>query len=269
MAHPGIGIVIAGDGTVYYTDLSQVWQIAPDGGLSVAVPGVHTHELYLDEEGNLYGEHEWYLGEATDQWKNYVWCLNKDGEFQKIIPEGEELLANTTLVRDNEGNSFWVKRSAAGNHLYREAVNGQNKLYTHHKFQNIRWMHYSKADHHVYVVDQLAIKRVTSRGTVEVITDNLKAQGQPFQGVADHHYVFGLSSNDQKEVYVAVFGAQQVKKVSADGVIDTVYTSPSEWSPSGVTAGTDGSIWVLEFSKNNTARVVKIGNDGHKTIYQP
>jgi hypothetical protein len=56
-AHPGIGIVMDSRGNVFYTDLSHVWKIAPRGAKSIAVRGVHTHELYIDREDNLYGEH--------------------------------------------------------------------------------------------------------------------------------------------------------------------------------------------------------------------
>ena len=65
-AHPGIGIVMDNEGNVYYTDLTHVWKIPKEGKLTIAVENVHTHELYLDSNGNLYGEHEWYNGEATD-----------------------------------------------------------------------------------------------------------------------------------------------------------------------------------------------------------
>jgi hypothetical protein len=62
MAHPGVGIVQDSRGNVFLTDLKQVWKIAPDGQRSVAVPNVHTHELILDKDDNLYGEHLWYEG---------------------------------------------------------------------------------------------------------------------------------------------------------------------------------------------------------------
>src|SRR5687767_5182768 len=77
--HPGVGIVQDSRGNVFFTDLKQVWKIATDGEMSVAVPKVHTHELCLDDEGNLYGEHLWYEGDATKKWGHCVWCLRRDG----------------------------------------------------------------------------------------------------------------------------------------------------------------------------------------------
>ncbi|MEK6565879.1 MAG: hypothetical protein AABZ41_04135, partial [Bacteroidota bacterium] len=55
-------------GNVYYTDLKHVWKLTPDGTKSIAIRNVHTHELYIDPQDNLYGEHLWYEGDATKKW---------------------------------------------------------------------------------------------------------------------------------------------------------------------------------------------------------
>ena len=96
-AHPGIGIVMDSKGNVFYADLTHVWKITPDGERTIAVRDVHTHELYIDTHDNLYGEHEWYEGEATDKWSNHVWCLFNDGVLKKTIPDVEGFLDNNTL----------------------------------------------------------------------------------------------------------------------------------------------------------------------------
>ena len=61
-AHPGIGIVKDRKGNIYYTDLKQVWKIDKSGTKTMVVNNVHSHELYMDAEDNLYGEHLWYNG---------------------------------------------------------------------------------------------------------------------------------------------------------------------------------------------------------------
>ena len=111
IAHPGIGIVMDSKGNVFYTDLEHVWKITPDGQRTIAVEKVHTHELYLDEDDNLYGEHEWYEGEATDKWGNYVWCLSNSGMLEESIPPVEGFLDNSTLIRDDNGNSYYSKKN--------------------------------------------------------------------------------------------------------------------------------------------------------------
>lgn len=113
IAHPGIGIVMNSRGEIFYTDLKQVWKISPEGKKSVAVANVHTHELYLDADDNLYGEHLWYEGEASDKWGHYVWKLHASGKLERVIPPREgfrEDYQDCSFVRDAAGNMYWAER---------------------------------------------------------------------------------------------------------------------------------------------------------------
>src|SRR5687768_16174030 len=83
-AHPGVGIVMDRQGYVFYTDLQHVWRIAPNGGKSIAVRDVHTHELSMDGAGNLFGEDSEYLG--GDRWRTRVWRRAPDGRMTDVIP---------------------------------------------------------------------------------------------------------------------------------------------------------------------------------------
>ena len=121
-AHPSVSVVIDRQGNAYYSDLKQVWKVAPDGTKTVAVPGVHTHELYLDPQGNLYGEHLWYEGERTDKWGHYVWRRSPDGQVVKVIPNTEGFLENYSFVRDAAGNMYLANRERK--RLERLAPNG-------------------------------------------------------------------------------------------------------------------------------------------------
>ena len=158
-AHPGIGIVMDSRGNVFYTDLVHVWKISTTGKRSIAVKNVHTHELYMDEKDNLYGEHEWYNGEATDTWGNYVWRLSKNGTFEKTLENKQDFLNNTTLIRDASNNTYWVERLDDHAIIKKQEPKGESSLLSQHQFNNIRWMHYSKSDHNLYVVDRLKIKK--------------------------------------------------------------------------------------------------------------
>ena len=51
-AHPGIGIVMDRQGTVFYTDLTHVWKIMPDGAKSIAVRNVHTRRALPHSAGH-------------------------------------------------------------------------------------------------------------------------------------------------------------------------------------------------------------------------
>src|SRR5262249_24734030 len=111
LAHPGIGIVLDGAGNVFYTDLSQVWKVAPDGKRTVAVPHVHTHELYLDAEGALYSEHLWYEGDATGKFDYRVWRLTTEGKIEEVVPATRELRTTYSFVRDAAGNMYSARQA--------------------------------------------------------------------------------------------------------------------------------------------------------------
>lgn len=266
-AHPGIGIVMDQEGNIYYTDLVHVWKITPEGTRSIAVKDVHTHELFLDTKGDLYGEHEWYEGEATDKWGNYVWCLTKDGEFKKVIPDVEGFLDNTTLVRDTNGNSYWSKKEGEVQTLMKQTPNGTDHQFSDHAFEDIRWMHFSENDYHLYVVDHLSVKRVDMEGKVEVVSEDLKKGSALLRSVADRHYVFGLWTDPKMNTYVALYGAGTVKRIDPDGEATTVFSSPMGWSPCGGLIAKDGTMWIMEFSRTNKTRVRKILADGRSIVY--
>ncbi len=266
-AHPGIGIVMDLQGNIFYTDLNHVWKISPDGNRTIAVRNVHTHELFMDDNGDLYGEHEWYQGERIDKWGNYVWCLRKNGTFEKVIPDVEGFLDNTTLVRDENGNSYWAKKSGNGEVLMKQSPNGKSVKFTSHQFDDIRWIHYSKNDNNIYLVDNLAVKKITASGEVEVLAKDLKENRASFEGVRDRHYIFGMWTDTNKNLYVAVYGAAKVKKISSSGQISTVFASQEGWSPCGGLVTNDGAMWIMEFSSRNVTRVRKIVPNGNDILY--
>ena len=267
-AHPGIGIVMDSKGNVFYTDLVHVWKISANGQRSIAVKNVHTHELYIDREDNLYGEHEWYEGEATDKWGNYVWCLHSNGVLQKIIPDIEGFLTNTTLVRDTEGNSYWTAKEEDYETLMMETNNGIESRFCNHQFKDIRWMHFSQVDNMLYIVDHLRIKKVSGSGEVTAITGILKEGERMLSKVDDRHYVYGIWTDNAANVYVALYGAGKVQRIDLEGQMETVFESKMGWSPCGGLTADDGTMWIMEFSFRNKTRVRRISTNGQSTLFE-
>jgi hypothetical protein len=100
LGHPSVSVVRDPRGNVYFSDLKQVWRVAPDGKKTVAVAGVHTHELAVDAEGNLYGEHLWYEGEKVDKWGHYVWRMAPDGAVTQVYPPRQGFRGADFFVRE-------------------------------------------------------------------------------------------------------------------------------------------------------------------------
>ena len=267
-AHPGTGIVMDSKGNVFYTDLVHVWKISTEGDVSIAVEDVHTHQLYLDSDDNLYGEHVWYNGEARDTWSYYVWCLSSTGELEQTVPPTEEFPVNNTLVRDLEGSMFYSEKDGDHDLLMKETLGGVISTHSEHKFRDIRWIQYSEDDNNLYVVDYLGLKRVSADGSVTILSENLRESGRAFAGVRDMHYVMGTWTDDRNQAYVAVYGGKKVNRFNSEGDIESVYESPSFWSPCGGLIAPVGSMWVMEFSNRNNTRVKKIAPNGEETVYK-
>ena len=250
LAHPGWGIVRDSRGNIYYTDLEHVWRLAPDGTKSIAVRGVHTHELYVDAGDSLFGEHLWYEGEATDRWGYRVWRMARDGEISTVIPPTEGFRSDYSFVRDAAGNMYWHDKGV----VHRRSSAGADAVLNNHRFVDIRSMT-AAAGGDLYLIDQGALYRVTSEGQVRRVAANLAESSptMPFVGV--RHQLMGLWLDQSGNVYVAAFGGQKVKRVSPVGNVEVVARTTSPWSPTGGLVAPDGSLWLLEYSLTNQARV--------------
>jgi hypothetical protein len=257
-AHPPVSVVIDSRGNVYYSDLSQVWRVAPDGKESVAVKNVHTHELALDARDNLYGEHLWYEGDRTGKWRHYVWRLAADGTLRRIIPTREGFLKNYSFVRDAAGNMYWadggpygfIRRKAAADHSIRAVAQG---------LKDVRWMHATPSAT-LYLIDGRDLVRVRDR-KVTRIARNLAGTSFTRPQVSLRHALMGLWTDRAENVYVADHAHGRVLRVSQDGEIRTVYQTTWPWSPTGGTFGPDGTLWLLESSTTNRVRVRRVKLD--------
>jgi hypothetical protein len=265
-AHPGIGIVMDGRGNVFFTDLKQVWKISPQGNKSVAVPNVHTHELCLDAEDNLYGEHLWYEGEAIDKWGHYVWKLRAEGKLEQVIPRREGFLQNYSFVRDRSGNMYWAERGDT-TIIRKRAVEGAiSDMCRTHDFRDVRWMTVS-AEGTVYLIDDGDLRCVRPSGEVRTLARALKER-RFFEFIfGDSHNLMGLWLDAAGNVYVAVTGGRLVKKISPKGEIKVVARSTAPWSPTGGLLAPNGDLWLLEYSDFNTTRVRLIQPSGQEKFY--
>ena len=244
-AHPGWGIVRDAEGNIYYTDLAQVWKVAPDGTRTVAVPDVHTHELHLDAAGNLYGEHLWYEGEASDRWGHRVWRRSPDGTVRDIVPATAGFRTSQSFVRDSAGNMYWDDRGT---------VRRGNAAMTPRRFADIRSMTVS-AGGDVYMIDGHDLVRIGAGGEVRTLARNLGESNPSLAFVGDHHQLMGLWLDGAGNCYVAIYGNFKVKRIDPAGRVETVARSTFPWSPTGGLVAPDGRLWLLEYSVTNEARV--------------
>ncbi len=256
-AHPGIGIVIDSKGNIFYTDLKQVWKLSPDGSKTVIVQNVHTHELCIDANDNLYGEHLWYNGERLNTWGHYVWCLHPGGELVKVKEPTEGFLTDYSFVRDSSGNMYWVERFTVSR-FKKKAPDGTITTIAEGKFRDIRWSYCTK-EGIFYFIDLDRLYKLTPDGKFTLVTDELDDAPSILGFMNDKkHRIYGIWTDTGDNIYVALLAAKKVKRITPGGIVETVVYTKEPWSPTGGLFDRNGNMWLLESSLTNECRVRKI-----------
>lgn len=263
-AHPGWGIVQDSRGNVFVTDTRQVWQIAPDGRVSVAVPDVHTHELALDAADNLYGEHLWYVG-ATGQWRHRVWQRRPDGSVTDVIAARDGFLSGYSFVRDRAGNMYWADRGEV-TVITKRAPDGRVTTHATAGFRSVERIT-ATAEGTLYVMDAGSLRRVTPAGTVTTLVAILSGDGADPADVARLNYHMGLWADRDQGVCVAAAAERSVLCVDEAGTVSVRARSAAPWSPSGGLIDRAGSLWILEYDTANAVRVRRVERDGRERVF--
>lgn len=265
-AHPGVGIVMDRHGAVYYTDLANVWRIAPDGRKAIVVPGVHTHELWLDPDGTLYGEHLWYNGERLNTWGHRVWRRAPDGAITDVIPATPGFLTGSSFVRDAAGTMYLVDRGDSTVFRKRLPRGAVTSWAVCHDCRRVGWPHVTPGGT-LYFMDGSDLRRVTPDGRIGTVVPGLTRIRLLRPPMVDGQMAMGLWTDRSGSVYVAVYDAREVRKVAPDGRVSLAARSDNGWGPTGGLVAPDGALWLLENSNANTVRVRRIGPDGRVTVY--
>ncbi len=257
MAHPAVGIVIDASGAVFYSDTAQVWRIAPDGSRAVVVPNVHTHSLWLDPDGNLYGEH--LAGGSV--WTHRIWRRSPNGTVADVIPTRNGFLddyRDFSLIRDGRGAMYWFDNKPGGGILRRFGTRPVEKVATLNIAES-GWMSVLP-DGTSILVDHGFLVKVTPDGKVQRLPGQLAS-------VTERYSLMSVWADGHQNLYVAVYSDAAVRKITPDGVLTTVAKSPVPWQPTGGLVSRDEALWILETSPTNQQRVRKIAKDGRVQIF--
>jgi len=266
-AHPGIGIVKDSRGNIYYTDLKQVWKISLDESKTPVVAGVHTHELYIDENDNLYGEHLWYNGESKDTWGHYVWYLKNTGQLVKEIKPTEGFLTNYSFVRDSLGNMYWVERFTT-TRIMKKSKSGEVTKLIEGKFGFIGWLTCAK-NGFLYFTENNKLHRLSPDGKLETLVENSRSKSTDFTMMGRNYDSYGIWTDAADNIYLAMIDSKNVIRIANDGKTDTVIHTNSMWTICSGIFDNDGNLWVLENSAANEVRARKITRTelaGGKTV---
>lgn len=266
--HPGEGIVENSKGEIFFTDLKQVWKITTRGELKLAVPGVHTHELFLDADDNLFGEHLWYNGEARNTWGHYVWQLSAEGTLSKVIPDTEGFLENYSFVRDHHGRMYWADRSTGCQKVARLNADKTITKLGNRCLHNIRSLS-MLPDGSVLLVDFQDLKKIDPLGNVQTVAAQIADKKWKSSSADNQNSVMGIWSDKKGNLYAAVSSASVVKRFGANTEGEIIYRSSLPWAPSGGLVDSRDRLWVLEYNPFNAVRVVCVRSSQEKQIFTP
>ncbi|MCA1578679.1 MAG: hypothetical protein LC794_15100 [Acidobacteria bacterium] len=278
-AHPAWGIAVDPQGQVYFSDLKTIWKIDAHRKLSVfrAEGDRHTHDLNIDQAGNLYGADNSYEP-ATRRFFSAMWKMTPAGSFSYLLSPTENPPNGTSIWRDRDGNMYHVtnypdrellvlKRTPNGSV---SALAGSSNAAREYR----QTVPYSaggialSSDGALYFVHGANVSKITTTGTLISLARNLvveKPSGQPAGATS----LFGISVDAQGNAFVADYGNRRVLKITQPNQITTVIRAEEPWFPTGV-AISNGELYILEYGHTPThtpigTRVRKLSTDGRTT----
>ena len=268
-AHPSAVLVMDSRGNVYFSDLANVWVLRPDGSIELAVPRVHTHELWIGPADTLYGEDVTNVGEA---YRHRVWKLAPDGELSDEVPWRDGFpddFHDYGFNRDSSGLTYVLRRSERVVDVLDQAGVLVRTISLAGLGGFVHWLTVSPGGR-MHVAVGADLLTVAPGGTeAELVAAGLVERTDEFNWVHDRHALMGMWPDSAGNVYVSVFSGQVLKRVSPSGQVSVVTRAQGDWSPVGGLVSDDGAVWILEWSGSNQVRVRRLQPDGTERVFEP
>jgi hypothetical protein len=252
-SHPGPGIVKDSRGSIYYTDLQQVWKIEPGRKPRVILKNIHTHELCLDAQDNLYGEHSWYNGERLNTWGHFAWKLQANGRLDTVVGPEAGFLSGYSFVRDASGSMYWTTRFDSVTRFHKRLPDGKVTTIGEGRYGHVKWMH-ATPDGSLFFTHEKYLFRIIPGHQPSLFAGGLYSECDPKK----RHSLFGIWSDKNQNLYVADHTAGTVKKITPSGKVTTFLRTTAPWSPVSGVFDDEGHLWLMEYSVANEVRVRRI-----------
>ncbi|MFT3844124.1 MAG: hypothetical protein QM725_03660 [Lacibacter sp.] len=262
VADPGVGIVIDKEGNVFYTDLSQVWMIKPDGSKVVAVPNVHSHELYLDKNGQLFGEHLWYNGEQLNTWGYYLWCRKPDGTIIKVKDSTEGFPEWNSFTRDDLGYMYYIERSIPS-YFWQIDSTGKKAIIGTKSLSDIGRLHFSKKGL-LFFPNKSDLYMLQKGDSVQLYLKDVGEKNVTDSTGSGSHSIMSIWSDKNANLFIAT--GKLIKKIDKKKAVLTIYESAGDWKPASGLIAPNGDFWVMEYNSKNEVRVNKISMEERRKI---
>jgi hypothetical protein len=277
-AHPAWGIVVDRNNQIYFSDIENIWKIDAQGKLSLVRAGRdHTHDLNIDDAGNLYGAENSY-DPATQRFFSAIWKMTPGGSSSYLLAPTENPPLGTSIWKDRDGNMYHVtnfpehellvlKRTPSGDVV--QLVGSSNALRSYHQASpySIGGIAFG-TDGALYFTHGANASKVTTSGALSSLARNVPVESAPGKP-AEETRLFGIVVDAQRDAFVADYNNRRILKITSAGATSTVARADPPWSPTGL-ALKDGNLYILEFGftppSTYTPRVRKLTPDGRMTL---
>ncbi len=269
-AHPGSGIVVDAEGSVYFSHFERgVGKIDLQGKL-----------IYL---GNTRGGH----------WM----CLDTDGIFSRIQPKHFERITpdgvkpaliyadgGSPIVVLRDGLLYYVsnneKMTPGGQQVTRQSPGGKIEIFPPDGKKITEKLGITGLaagpDGSLYIAQPTAVLKLKMDGTFTTIAISIELKDCDVDYPDNNPQnllpsLRGLAVDEDGTVFAAAVGCHAVIKVTPAGKVETILKAERPWSPTGV-AVHRGEVYVLEYTNANGSardgwrpRIRKLGRDGKAT----
>ncbi|MFG0256668.1 MAG: hypothetical protein ACF8GE_02075 [Phycisphaerales bacterium JB043] len=294
-AHPGNGIDVAPDGTVYFADVARqtIWRLDPSGSLEELVTDRWTHSLDLAPDGTLYYEREVVTNGVAPA---SFWRIRPDGTHERLIPPQSDRrqFAGGDFGVDHEGSVYYAHNVRGADDRWRTLIMrrtmggeveaftglGDGELYQDGDagiatIRIVTGMDMGP-DGALYFADRDHIRRVEiggeHAGRISTIASGLidqRPHNPPDRRSppTTRNRLYGIKVDVDGSVLVAYQAGRRVMRVAPSGEVEVVHESEGRWSPIGV-APHEGDVYILEVGDGSIEdlRVLRCDPDGETEI---
>ena len=271
-AHPGSGIVVDGEGRIYFTDTGQgIWKIDERGQVS-AHEGPAYHWMTIDHRSRF----------AEGRWPEFVEPSTK---IERVGKNPTLLIASDfSLTTGVDGALYYPEFREGVLRIYKLDPSGagsERKVFATIQSgadgKKIEWCNgmAARPDGSIYFTENAAVRRITREGEVSTIAQNMVVENcRRVEGTREElgPLLRGLDVARDGSIYVAANACRALLKISPEGVVTTVLRNEPPWSPTGVAVSGD-VIYVLEYLHTEgdnrrewVPRVRRIAADGSSKI---
>ncbi|NOH00368.1 MAG: hypothetical protein HND52_20575 [Ignavibacteriae bacterium] len=264
-AHPGWGIAIDSNGTIYFTDIinKTIWKIEEGKNQEAFIKNVWSHSILIDKNDMLYFENEEF--EMGNGWISLK-KVSETGNVAYVISPTKygEGFNSPVFTMDDDQNIYFAIRDT----IFKKDSSGTVNKFISDGISSPHYLTYL-ANGFIYLVDLEGIKRISTDGNLESAALNLtiddpKDNPYPDDDREVFNRIYGITIDDKNNLYYAYSGNSRVFMIDTSGNKSEIYYSKGPWYPYGL-AWYNEKLFVLEegHAENKGPEALRI------TIVQP